>query len=178
MRFSVPGRSSAFPAVFLIAAFATLLGMAGSCARPPQRDLTSARAAITSASGDLSKAFVTRDPKALALLYTEDAKMLPPNEGPVLGRDAIEKYWGSLLALPIQSLTLETVEIYGTPEEATEEGRYTMLGPNGETVESGKTLIVWRKTDVGWKIHRDMWSSNAPATAPAASDTTGGATKG
>jgi len=171
MRFSFPGRTSAFPITFLLALFAMVLVFAGSCARPPQSDPAAARAGIESANRDFSKGVAAHDAKALALLYTEDAKLLPPNAQPVLRQDAIAKYWESLLELPIQSLALETVDIYGSGDEVTEEGRYTLIGTKGETIEAGKTLVVWRKTDAGWRLHRDMWSSDAPATASASADT-------
>jgi uncharacterized protein (TIGR02246 family) len=170
MRFSFPGRTTAFPVVFLLALFATLLVFAGSCARPPQGDPAAARAGIDSTSRELSKGFAVRDAKAISLLYTEDAKLLPPNSPPVLGRDAVEKFYASLLDLPIESLALETIDVYGAGDEVTEEGRYTLVGAKGDTVEAGKTLVVWRKTDAGWRLHRDMWSSDAPATAPAGGD--------
>ncbi|HET9950652.1 MAG TPA: SgcJ/EcaC family oxidoreductase [Candidatus Eisenbacteria bacterium] len=178
MRFSFPGRPSAFPVAFLLALSAMILVFAGSCARPPQSDPAAARAGIEAANRDFSKGVAAHDAKALALLYTEDAKLLPPNAPPVLGRDAIAKFWESLLELPIQSLALETVEVHGTGDEVTEEGRYSLIGANGETVEVGKTLVVWRKTDAGWRLYRDMWSSDAPATAPATADTTAVPAKG
>ena len=172
MRFSLPGRTTAFPVVFLLALAATLLVFSGSCARPPQSDSTAARAGIEATSRELTKDFAARDAKAISLLYTEDAKLLPPNSPPVLGRDAVAKFYASLLELPIASLALESVDVYGSGDEVTEEGRYTLVGTNGETVEAGKTLVVWRKTDAGWRLHRDMWSSDAPASAPAGADTT------
>ena len=171
MRFSFPGRSSGFPVVFLLALFAMVLVFAGSCARPPGSDPAAARAGIESANREFSKGVAAHDAKTLALLYTEDAKLLPPNGPPVLGRDAIETFWGGFLELPIASLALETIDVHGDGDVVTEEGRYTLLDAQGGTVEAGKTLVVWRKTDAGWRLHRDMWSSDAPATAPASADT-------
>jgi len=170
MRFSLPGRISVFPVPFLLALFAMMLVFAGSCSRPPQGDPAAARAGIDSMNQGFMKALAAHDAKALSLLYTDDAKLLPPNTEPVLGRDAIAKYWESLLELPIQSIQLETVDVHGAGDDVTEEGRYTLLGSKGETIEVGKYLVVWRKTDAGWRFYRDMWSSNAPASAPAGAD--------
>jgi uncharacterized protein (TIGR02246 family) len=170
MRFSFPGRSSAFPVALLLALLAMLVVFAGSCARPPQADPAAARAGIAATDEAFTKAFAAHDATALSLLYTEDAKLLPPNAEPVLGRDAIAKYWASVLELPIESVALELIDIHGSGDEVTEEGRYTLTGANGDTFEAGKSLLVWRKTDAGWRIYRDMWSSNAPATAPAVAD--------
>jgi uncharacterized protein (TIGR02246 family) len=178
MRFSLPGRSSAFPVAFLLALLATLLVFAGSCSRPPRGDATAARAGIDSTNQEFTKALAGHDAKALSLLYTEDAKLLPPNAEPVLGRDAIAKFWESVLELPIQSIALETIDVYGAGDEVMEEGRYTLFGSKGETIETGKSLVVWRKTESGWRLYRDMWSSNAPAIAPAIADSSAAAVKG
>lgn len=172
MRFSFPGRTSAFPFAFVVAAFSLLLVFAGSCSRPPQADPAAVRAAIDTLDRELMTAFEARDGKALGLLYTEDGKMMPPNAEPALGREAIVKVWESIFELPIPTLRLETDEIHGTGDAVTAEGRYALIGATGETVEAGKYLVVFKKTEAGWRFHRDMWSSNAPATAPASADTT------
>ncbi|MEK7316860.1 MAG: SgcJ/EcaC family oxidoreductase [Candidatus Eisenbacteria bacterium] len=172
MRFSFPGRTSAFPFVFLVALFSLLLVFAGSCSRPPQADPAASRAAIDAVDRDFMAAFQARDGKAIGLLYTEDAKLLPPNEEPAIGRDAIVKVWEGLLGLPLSGLRLETDEIHGTGEVVTVEGRYALIGGDSQTVEAGKYLVVYKKTEAGWRLHREIWSSNAPAMAPAPADTT------
>ena len=178
MRFSFPGRTSAFPFVFLVALFSLLLVFAGSCSRPPQADPAAVRAAIDAVNRDFMAAFQARDSKAIGLLYTEDAKLMPPNLEPALGRDAIVKVWESLLGLPISSFLLETDEIHGTGDVVTEEGHYALIGGDSQTVEAGKYLVVYKKTEAGWRLHRDIWSSNAPAMAPATPDTTIATPKG
>lgn len=172
MRFSFPGRTSAFPVAFVLAALSLLLVFAGSCSRPPQADPAAARAAIDSLDRELMAAFESRDGQALGLLYTEDATLMPPNAEPALGREAIVKVWESLFELPLPILRLETDEIHGTGDVVTAEGRYALLGADGGTVEAGKYLVVYKKTEAGWRLHRDIWSSNSPATAPASADTT------
>lgn len=172
MRFSFPGRTSAFPFAFVATALSLLLVFAGSCARLPQADPAAGRAAIDAVNREFMAAFEARDGKAIGMLYTEDAKLMPPNEEPALGREAIVKVWEGLLELPIPSIRLETDEIHGTGDAVTEEGHYALIGTGGQTVEAGKFLVVWKKTDAGWRLHRDIWSSNAPATVPAAADPT------
>jgi uncharacterized protein (TIGR02246 family) len=117
------------------------------------------------------KAFEAGDTNALAALYAEDAKLLPPNGERIVGRAAIEGFWASFLQLPVETLRLETVDLHGRGETVTEEGNYVVAGPNGLTVEAGKYIVVWKRTEAGWIMARDMWSSNAPAMAPALPDT-------
>ena len=172
MRFSFPGRTSAFPFAFVVVAFALFVVFAGSCSRPPQADPAATRAAIDSIDRDFMAAFAARDGKAIGLMYTEDAKLMPPNEPATLGRDGIVKAWEGIFQLPIPILRIQTDEIYGTGDIVTGEGHYSLAGADSVTVESGKYLVVWKKTEAGWRKHRDMWSSDAPASAPATTDTT------
>ena len=172
MRFSFPGRTAAFPFAFVVVAFALFVVFAGSCSRPPQADPAATRAAIDSIDRDFMEAFAKRDGKAIGLLYTEDAKLMPPNEPPALGRDAIQKAWEGIFQLPIPVMQIQTDEIHGADDVVTAEGRYALVGADSTTVEAGKFLVVWKKTEAGWRIHRDMWSSDAPANAPATADTT------
>ena len=177
MRFSFPGRTSAFPFAFVAALVSLFLVFAGSCSRPPQADPAAVRAAIDSTDRDFMAAFEARDGKAIGLLYTEDAKLMPPNEPPALGREAIVKSWEGIFQLPIPHLRIQADEVHGTGDAVTEEGRYSLIGAEGQTVETGKYLVVWKKTEAGWRIHRDMWSSDAPANAPVAADTTAASPK-
>ena len=46
---------------------------------------------------DFAKALNDKDAVAAANCYMEDATVLPPNEAPVKGRAAIQKYWQGAL---------------------------------------------------------------------------------
>jgi ketosteroid isomerase-like protein len=52
--------------------------------------------------------------------------------------------------------------VNGNGETAWEDGRYTLLGTNGSTMDDGKYIVVWKHEADGWKMYRDMWSSNSP----------------
>jgi hypothetical protein len=38
-------------------------------------------------------------------------------------------------------------------------------------MDEGKYIVVWKHEPDGWKLYRDMWSSNSPQLAPAAGST-------
>jgi ketosteroid isomerase-like protein len=46
-------------------------------------------------------------------------------------------------------------------------GYYTMLGPDGSSVDHGKFLEVLKREGQGWKLYRDIFNSDMPV-APAA----------
>ncbi|HEU4332943.1 MAG TPA: SgcJ/EcaC family oxidoreductase [Candidatus Eisenbacteria bacterium] len=172
MRFSVPERTTSYPVLFLVTLAAVGSVLLGSCSRPPADDASAARAGIVAADRDFMAAFTARDAAAMALVYTEDATLYPPNVDAVQGREAIAKFWESMLLLPVKELRLELVDVHGTGDTVTSEGRYTLLDDQDRTVEAGQYLVVWKKTAQGWRMYRDLWNADAPAAASPA-DTLG-----
>jgi len=176
MRFSIPERPGSSPLLFAATMVAVAGVLLGSCSRPPAEDPASLRAGIVAAQREFVAAFAGKDAATMALLYTEDAAVLPPNADPALGREAITKFWESLMILPLRELRQELVDIHGSGETVTAEGRYSLIDERDHAVEVGKYLTVWRKTPQGWRIHRDLWNADAPASAsPADTVVAGGA---
>ena len=90
--------------------------------------------------------------------YTDDACLLPPNASPVCGREAIINFFKNGPKVQVK-FTIQN--LYGDAREyVTEESHYQMWDANGVLLDEGKIIVVWKKTDQGWKMHRDMFSSN------------------
>jgi len=34
------------------------------------------------------------------------------------------------------------------------------VASDGETLDRGKFLVVWKSVDGSWKLHRDIWNSS------------------
>jgi ketosteroid isomerase-like protein len=69
----------------------------------------------------------------IAALYSDDARLLPPNGDEVQGREAIEAYWQSAIeAMPGVRVTLETKELHNLGDVAVEVGSYANTGADGE----------------------------------------------
>jgi len=161
-RFARQGVTAAAVVVLACATFA------GGCApAAPKESTAEVRSTIEAANKQFMDAFSRRDAAAIGLAYSEDAQVLPPGAAPLEGREAIATMWQSVLALPIAGLQRQTVDIGVGDESAWETGRYTMTGNDGTLYEAGKYVVIWKHGEAGWKIFRDIWNSNAPATAPA-----------
>lgn len=121
-------------------------------------------AAVKAVTERWGATFGKGDLKTISLLYTDDAKLLPPNDKAVSGRAAILDYFEKNLrpALPA-SIRFSHYEIYGGGNAATSVSEMEMRDGKGHIVERGKQTIVLVKENGEWKIHRDMWSDNAPA---------------
>ena len=141
-----------------------LLLLAG-CATNRQKEIETLKGEIEAANGRFADAFARRDVAALGALYAKDAQAYPPGLPPVAGRASIQDMWKGFLAMPVGRLELRTIEVDGNGSTAWEDGRYTILGVNGSTMDDGKYVVVWRRDPDGWKLYRDIWSSNTPQQA-------------
>ena len=140
---------------------ALTLVLAG-CAAEKKESATEVRAAIDAANHEFMDAFSRGDAARIATSYAEDAQIYPPALPPVSGRADIEKTWRGVLALPVKEMRLETAEVQAFGDDATEVGRYALVGNDGRELDAGKYIVLWKRGAGGWKIHRDIWNSNAP----------------
>ena len=104
-------------------------------------------------------AFNSGDAAAMAACYTEDARMFPPDQSPIAGREAIQEFWQGAMTAGMAGLQLETDEIEAKGDTAFEVGRYKTFSPTGEQIEQGKYIVVWKKVGGTWFLHRDIWNS-------------------
>jgi uncharacterized protein (TIGR02246 family) len=141
-------------ALIAVAAFA-------ACAAPPSTD-SSELAAITAV---WESAYSSGDIDALAALYTEDARLLPPNAKMEQGRDAVRAAFGGMISAGLK-LELENVEVTVHGDLGQKIGRYTLQNPDGSPFDQGKFIDLWKKVDGEWKITSDIWNSDLPATPP------------
>ena len=149
-----------------------LLGTSLACApaRPaadPREVETAIRALVTSWNGYLS----TQNDSAIAALYADNAVLMPPAMPRVSGRENIRAFWAQIWPLKA-ALTLApaSVKVAQSGDIAVEEGDWTWSAPtpSGDQKDHGKYLVTWAKTDRGWQILQDIWSSDQAPPAPAA----------
>ena len=111
-------------------------------------------------------AWAAGDAETIANQYTVDGMLLPPAGEPIVGRAAILEYWTpAIAALPGGGIT--SVESGSNGDLAFERGTYTLETADGEAVDHGKFVVVWKLVDGSWKMHRDIWNSSVPAEAEA-----------
>ncbi|MFM0154987.1 DUF4440 domain-containing protein [Paraburkholderia sediminicola] len=105
------------------------------------------------------------DVAAIITVYDTNAALLMPGAPAFVGIEAISAAWQGLVDTPGISLEAEPVEIEFSEsgEMAMDRGWYrlTTATAGGSTVDEGKYLVVWRKTDGQWKMIADMINSNA-----------------
>jgi uncharacterized protein (TIGR02246 family) len=110
-----------------------------------------------------------QDAAALADLYADEGRFLPPNMEPCEGRAAIQAAMQGLLDMGARSLDIEPLEVREADELTIEYGRYA-LGiepPGGQLVtDIGTYVVVHESQDDGsTKIVLDIFNSNSPPAA-------------
>lgn len=115
---------------------------------------------------DFAKALNAKDAVAAAVVYSENASLLPPNEPIVTGRTNIQAYWQGAIDAGIIDSTVKTIDAKSNGDLGYEIGTFTMRfhgAKNDTIVEVGKyTEILERNKEGKWISTYGMWSSNAP----------------
>jgi ketosteroid isomerase-like protein len=145
---------------------ALLAVLVSACAtpEPPVQQPRDVSSEVGAANEQFAAAFGALDAEALAGLYMTDAKLLPPSSDFVTGRGAIQTFWQGVMDAGVASASLTTEEAIAVDSLAFEVGRYALADADGNPIDEGKYIVIWRLTADGWKLHRDIWnSSRVPA---------------
>jgi uncharacterized protein (TIGR02246 family) len=121
----------------------------------------------------IAKAFhdgvANQDAAALASLYTESGRFLPPGMEPAEGRAAIQTAMQQLLDMGARSIDLQPIETREAGDLTIEYGRYDLgIEPPGGPAMSdvGKYVVVHEdQGDGSTRIVLDIFNSNSPAPA-------------
>ena len=128
--------------------------------------MSGARGAIETADKAFMEAINRGDAAEGALIYTTDARVLPPNVEMLYGRQAAEEFWQAAINMGVGDVVLEIVEVVEQGDIASEIGQYTLtvqLPDGGAINDSGKYVVVWKQEEGTWKIDIDIWNSSLPA---------------
>ena len=107
-----------------------------------------------------------RDASALASLYADDGRFLPPGIEPCEGRTEIRAAMQALLDMGVSSLDVEPLDVRDAGDTTIEYGRYALglEAPGGESMmQVGKYVVVHELQDDGsTKIAFDIFNANTP----------------
>lgn len=133
----------------------------------PVMDMAQVRQAVEEANARLGEAIRMGDAAAVAALYTEDAKLLPPNSEMIQGREGIEAFWGGGIQMGIKDVVLTTVEVLRMGDMVCEIGQYDLtIQPEGQEAmkDNGKYVVIWKHASDGtWELYVDIWNTSMPA---------------
>ena len=96
-------------------------------------------------------------------MYTADARAFPPGMDIINGRDAIQKLWQGVIDSGVKSAELTTTDVESQGNVAHEVGNYAMKDASGKVLDRGKYIVIWKRDQGTWRLHRDIWNTNIPA---------------
>ncbi len=120
---------------------------------------------IRNKNAEFVEAFRRKDGAAVAALYSNTARVMPPGAEMVEGKSKIQAFWEGVFRAGITEAKLETldVDLIGG-YTAIETGKF-VLYTNREIADRGKYLVVWRNEDGQWMLYRDVWNSSVAKMA-------------
>ncbi len=117
------------------------------------------RHAVEAGNRAFITAFLRGDATAIANLYTEDAQVIAPGSPAASGRPAIAAFWQKSIDSGVKEVTLETAEAESAGDFAYETGIVRLVAKDGTTSEA-RYVVIWRRIDGKWMLHRDIWNSS------------------
>jgi uncharacterized protein (TIGR02246 family) len=126
----------------------------------PSTDTT----ALEARSDAWETALNAKDVDSLVNLYTEDARLLPPDGEMTSGKDGVRAAFGGMIDAGISGETTR-VETTVFGDVAYIVGTFTLVAGD-ETLGTGKYIETWRRGDDGqWLIANDIYN-NDPSPKP------------
>jgi len=127
-------------------------------------------AAIKSLFGKQAAALAAGDAAGVTAVFADNGVMLPPNRGPMAGKEAIR--WGLRLAFDLFAAKIsgESAEIEVAGQWAYARRTYTATltaktGGEQMDVVASWLDILKRQPDGSWKVHLEMVNSDRPLPA-------------
>lgn len=126
--------------------------------------LKEAKEAIAESNAIYFTSFVKNDSSIFINRYAEDACIMAPNASQMCGRDAAAQFFRTAYEeYGLRDGKFITTAVYGDGKEfVTEEGLWQSFDSDHNLFDDGKFLVLWKRTDSGWRMYRDSFSSNRP----------------
>ena len=116
------------------------------------------RESIESTNRAFAAAFLRGDADAVAALYTVDTQLIPPGAPVASGRPAIAAFWKGAIEAGVKDLSLVTEQLESAGNLAWEIGAARLVAADGR-VSQDRYLVVWKRENSEWRLHRDIWNS-------------------
>lgn len=112
------------------------------------------------------EAFARGDAAGCAAVYTDDAKIMPPDSPVLTGKQAAQAYWQAVMDMGIKSASLQTLDLEDHGDTAIERGAATVdiQAEGGQTTQAtAKFVVIWKRQGDGtWKWAVDCFNFDAP----------------
>lgn len=111
------------------------------------------------------RAFNNRDLEKLVSFYAPDAMVMPPNQVPAAGLNAIRELYTEAFEMGFSNFQFEMTRVVPSNELVATSGTYTidLKTPSDIIHDRGKFVAVYQVMKNGaWKVLFDIWNSDLP----------------
>jgi ketosteroid isomerase-like protein len=146
-----------------------------ACASAPVQGSMEVRSIIERHNADAERWYASGQIDSVASFFAEDAWQMPPNSPPLVGREAIRKFWRQAVGWGKWNFTLQTQDVSVSGRIAVERGKYVLkfaAGPGAPPgmasfEDHGNYLVHWRRDPDGeWRAVGDAPVSEVPLPTP------------
>ncbi len=127
--------------------------------------LNSTKEAIVERTCIFEQAMASGDAEGVANCYTEDAEFMAPNQESIQERSNIQTAIADYLSQGFTQYKVTSTIVYGNIDVVGVQTEYTLSQQGGSNMDKGKSIQLWKQEDGVWKIFRDCFNSNLPATS-------------
>ena len=129
---------------------------------------------IDTQNANLVRWYAEGNVEAIATAFCGDAWQMPPNAAPLVGREAIRRFWSDAIRWGDWRFILKSQQVEVSGSMAVERGRYVLRFTAGQAApaemssfeDSGNYLVHWRReADNQWRIACDAPVSERPPAA-------------
>jgi ketosteroid isomerase-like protein len=127
-------------------------------------NLEEAKQAIAKSNAIYFESFVKNDSSIFTDRYADDCCIMAPGIPAQCGAGAAARFFREAYdKVGLRNGKFITTEIYGAGDGyVVEMGLWQSFKTGNVMFDDGKFLVLWKKTDKGWKMFRDSFSSNHP----------------
>ena len=115
---------------------------------------------IRALTDNFEATFSIGDVTKIAGFYTENGMLLPSGFDFVRGKQDIKEFWQSAIDMGIKYIKIGIIEVEHHDDTTIEMSNYTLSGSDRQVIDAGKGIVIWKKTNNAWKMHRDIWNSS------------------
>ncbi len=125
-------------------------------------DMASIKSEIQSLESAWAAADNARDVNAVLAFYSEDAVSMSNNAPMAKGKAAIQKELEVGMAKKVegQTVSYNTLEVFGDENTVTEIGTSTSKDATGKVTRSGKYMAIWENRDGKYICTRDIYNDD------------------